>query len=51
MDEREDIRLGGFRQLKRDIRGSREYVVVGIDEEKGDVGSKTTLRDIRDMYI
>jgi len=35
MDEREGIRLGEFRQLKRDIRESREYVVVGIDVAKG----------------
>jgi transposase len=34
MDEREDIRLGEFRQLQREIRGSREYVIVGIDVAK-----------------
>jgi transposase len=34
MDEREDIRLRGFRQLQREIRGSREYLVVGIDVAK-----------------
>jgi transposase len=30
----EDIRLGEFRQLQREIRGSREYLVVGIDVAK-----------------
>jgi len=34
MDEREDIRLREFRQLQRDIRGSRGYLVVGIDVAK-----------------
>jgi transposase len=34
MDEREDIRLRGFRHLQRDIRGSRGYLVVGVDVAK-----------------
>lgn len=34
MDEREDIRLWEFRHLQRDIRGSRGYLVVGIDVAK-----------------
>ena len=51
MDESEDIRLWGFRQLQRDIRGSRGYLVVGIDVAKerhhaffGTVTGKTLLR-------
>ena len=34
MDRREDSRLAGFRQLKREIRGSKEYLIVGIDVAK-----------------
>jgi len=34
MNESEDIRLREFRQLQRDIRGSRGYLVVGIDVAK-----------------
>ena len=32
VDER--IRLEGFRQLKKEIRGSEEYLIVGIDIAK-----------------
>ena len=34
MNEVEDIRLKGFRQLREEIRGSREYLIVGIDVAK-----------------
>ena len=34
MDERDGIRLEGFRQLREKIRGSKEYLVVGIDVAK-----------------
>ena len=34
MDKAELTRLEGFRQLKREIRGSREYLIVGIDVAK-----------------
>jgi transposase len=34
MNERELIRLEEFRQLKREIRGSKEYLIVGIDVAK-----------------
>jgi hypothetical protein len=35
MNEVDSIRLEGFRQLKKQIRGSKDYLIVGIDEEKG----------------
>jgi len=34
MNEVDDIRLKEFRQLKKEIRGSREYLIVGIDVAK-----------------
>ena len=34
MNEVESIRLADFRQLKKEIRGSREYLIVGIDVAK-----------------
>lgn len=34
MNKREDSRLEGFRQLKREIRGSKDYLIVGIDIAK-----------------
>jgi len=34
MNEVEDIRLKDFRQLKKEIRGSKEYLIVGIDVAK-----------------
>jgi len=34
MDTNEDIRLKEFRQLKREIRGSRDHLVIGIDIAK-----------------
>jgi transposase len=34
MDRREDRRLAGFRQLRSEIRGSKEYLIVGIDVAK-----------------
>jgi transposase len=34
MNEIESIRLEQFRQLKKEIRGSKEYVIVGIDVAK-----------------
>jgi len=51
MDDREDIRLREFRQLKKEIRGSREHLIVGIDVAKerhnaffGTATGKTLLR-------
>jgi len=34
MNDREIIRLKQFRQLKREIRGSEEHLIVGIDVAK-----------------
>jgi len=34
MDKNDDSRLEGFRQLKREIRGSTEYLVAGMDISK-----------------
>ena len=34
MNNREIIRLEQFRQLKREIRGSEEHLIVGIDVAK-----------------
>ena len=34
MNEVERIRLEGFRQLKKEIRGSKEHLIVGIDVAK-----------------
>ena len=34
MNEVESIRLEQFRQLKKDIRGSNDYLIVGIDVAK-----------------
>ncbi len=34
MKQKDDSRLKEFRQLKREIRGSREYLVIGIDIAK-----------------
>ncbi|MCJ7833231.1 MAG: IS110 family transposase [Deltaproteobacteria bacterium] len=51
MNEVEGIRLEEFRQLKKEIRGSREYLIVGIDVAKekhhaffGMATGKTLLR-------
>jgi transposase len=51
MNEVDDIRLEKFRQLKKEIRGSREYLIVGIDVAKekhhaffGTATGKTLLR-------
>jgi transposase len=51
MDVDESIRLEAFRQLKKDIRGSEEYLIVGIDIAKdthkaffGTATGKTLLR-------
>ena len=51
MNEEEDIRLEEFRQFKKEIRGSREYLIVGIDVAKekhhaffGTATGKTLLR-------
>jgi transposase len=51
MDERKDSRLKEFRQLKKEIRGSKEYLIVGIDVAKerhhaffGTASGKTVLR-------
>jgi transposase len=51
MNEVEDIRLEEFRQLKKEIRGSKEYLIVGIDVAKekhhaffGTATGKTLLR-------
>ena len=51
MDEREDSRLREFRQLKNEIRGSKEYLIVGIDIAKerhyaffGTATGKTVLK-------
>jgi len=34
MNQRESIRLGEFRQLKTEIRGSDNHLIVGIDIAK-----------------
>jgi transposase len=34
MNAKDDIRIKQFRQLKKEIRGSSEYLVVGIDVAK-----------------
>jgi transposase len=51
MNEVDDIRLEEFRQLKKEIRGSRAYLIVGIDVAKekhhaffGTATGKTLLR-------
>ena len=51
MNEVDDIRLDAFRQLKKEIRGSKEHMVVGIDVAKdkhhaffGTVRGETLLR-------
>jgi transposase len=51
MNEADDIRLEEFRQLKKEIRGSKEYLIVGIDVAKekhhaffGTATGKTLLR-------
>lgn len=51
MDREESIRLKEFRQLRREIRGSKEYLIVGIDVAKekhraffGTATGKTLLR-------
>ena len=51
MNEVDDIRLKEFRQLKKEIRGSKEYLIVGIDVAKekhyaffGTATGKTLLR-------
>ena len=51
MNEEDDIRLKEFRQLKKEIRGSKEYLIVGIDVAKdkhyaffGTATGKTLLR-------
>ncbi len=51
MNEVDDIRLQEFRQLQKEIRGSREYLIVGIDVAKekhhaffGTANGKTLLR-------
>ncbi|MCK5723410.1 MAG: hypothetical protein KAI84_12815, partial [Gammaproteobacteria bacterium] len=31
MDERDNTRIQAFRQLKKEIRGSKEHLIVGID--------------------
>ena len=35
MVEKESNRIKEFRQLKKEIRGSKEYLIVGIDVAKG----------------
>ena len=51
MDEVDRIRLEQFRQMRREIRGSEEYLIVGIDVGKekhhaflGTATGKTLLR-------
>jgi len=51
MNAKDDIRIKHFRQLKKEIRGSSEYVIVGIDVAKdkhnaffGTATGKTLLR-------
>jgi transposase len=51
MNEEEDIRLEEFCQFKKEIRGSKEYLIVGIDVAKekhhaffGTANGKTLLR-------
>jgi transposase len=34
MDVEDRIRLGEFRQLKKEIRGSQEHLIIGIDVAK-----------------
>ena len=52
MDKNDDSRLQVFRQMKHEIRGSTEYLVVGIDVAKdrhdaffGTPAGKTLLRE------
>jgi hypothetical protein len=49
----DDIRLEQFRQLKKEIRGSEEYLIVGIDVAKekhraflGTAQGKTLLKNV-----
>jgi transposase len=51
MNEVENIRVGDFRQFKKEIRGSKEYLIVGIDVAKerhhaffGTATGKTLIR-------
>ena len=53
MNEVDAIRIEQFRQFKKEIRGSREYEVVGIDVAKekhhaffGTATGKTLLRNL-----
>ena len=53
MDKNDDSRLKEFRQLKHEIRGSTQYLVVGIDIAKdrhhaffGTATGKTLLRGL-----
>jgi transposase len=34
MNDAEDIRLKAFRQFKKEIRGSRDHLIIGIDVAK-----------------
>jgi hypothetical protein len=51
MNEKDHSRLEQFRQLRKEIRGSKEYLIVGIDVAKdkhhaffGTATGKTLLR-------
>jgi transposase len=53
MDKNDDSRLAMFRQMKREIRGSADYLLVGIDVAKdhhdaffGSARGKTLLRKV-----
>ena len=55
MNVKEDIRLKAFRQLKKEIRGSKEHLIVGIDIAKekhiaffGTATGKTLLKSARE---
>ena len=49
----DDIRLEQFRQLKKEIRGSEEYLIIGVDVAKekhraffGTAQCKTLLKNV-----
>jgi hypothetical protein len=51
MNEVEDTRLKEFRQLKKEIRGSKDHLIVGIDaaKEKHDAFFGTAFESPKSM--